>query len=372
MINPDLPIKKATEDILSRSAFAKSLARTILQNSFPSSFTIGLYGEWGSGKTSLLNMILESIEDTDESVVILRFNPWLCSDTKQLITQFFKQLASAIKLKKPASEKVWELVDQYADLFDTAEFVPVVGPFAAKLGKVFGKGANQRVTERKGDLQKSKDQIIKKINEDNIKIIVTIDDIDRLSEEEIIGIFQLVKALADFPNTTYLLAFDYNVVVQALGNVQHGDGKEYLEKIVQVPFEIPAPSMTSIHNTLFQKLDAILGVIPEERWNKAVWAELFHYGLKPYIKSIRDVIRYTNVFMLKYELLKDETDPVDLLGLTALQVFEPTVYSRLPHYKDTLCGSDYDLSYERQKEKQNMVRKAVACFLHNKSTKSCR
>ena len=177
MINPDLPIKKATEDILSRSAFAKSLARTILQNSFSSSFTIGLYGEWGSGKTSLLNMILESIYNTDESVVILRFNPWLCSDTKQLITQFFKQLASAIKLKKPASEKVWELVDQYADLFDTAELVPVVGPFAAKLGKVFGKGANQRVTERKGDLQKSKDQIIKKINEDNIKIIVTVNDI---------------------------------------------------------------------------------------------------------------------------------------------------------------------------------------------------
>ena len=58
MFNPDLPITKSTEDVLNRGTFAKSLAKTLLQYDQPSSFTIGLYGEWGSGKTSLLNMIL--------------------------------------------------------------------------------------------------------------------------------------------------------------------------------------------------------------------------------------------------------------------------------------------------------------------------
>lgn len=70
-----------------------------------------------------------------------------------------------------------------------------------------------------------------------------------------LAVFQLVKALADFPNTVYLLAFDYKVVIQALKKVQHGDGKEYLEKIIQVPFEIPAPSIDTIHKTLFSKLN---------------------------------------------------------------------------------------------------------------------
>lgn len=71
---------------------------------------------------------------------------------------------------------------------------------------------------------------------------------------------------------------------------------------------------------------------------------------KKYINSIRDVIRFTNVLLLKYELLKDETDPVDLLGLTCLQVFEPSVYSKLPKYKEILCGGNYSYSYGRQKE----------------------
>ena len=158
--------------------------------------------------------------------------------------------------------------------------------------------------------------------EENLKIVVSIDDIDRLSEEEIIAVFQLVKALADFPKTIYLLAFDYDVVVKALRKVQHGDGKEYLEKVIQVPIEIPAPSIKSIHEALFSKLNTILGDISEERLNKAAWAELFQFGLKEYIKSIRDVIRYTNVFSLKYELLKNETDIVDLLGVACLQVLD--------------------------------------------------
>ena len=368
MISPDLPITKSIEDKLNRGAFAKSLAKTISQYSFPSSFTIGLYGEWGSGKTSLVNMVLEAVEDIDNSAIMLRFNPWLCTDPKQLITQFFKQMATAIKLKKPKAEKAWELIDQYADVFEAASLIPIAGTIISAAGKTLAKEANDRVEQRTKDLQESKNQIVNKMKEENIKIIVSIDDIDRLSEEEIIAIFQLVKALADFPNTVYLLAFDYDVVVHALSKVQHGDGKEYLEKIIQVPFEIPAPSIANIHEALFSKLDSILGEIPEERWAKATWAELFQFGLQNYIKSIRDVIRYTNVVLLKYELLKDETDPVDLLGLTSLQVFEPALYSKLPSYKNTLCGSDYFYSYERQKADEEKVKEMISLLLPNDET----
>lgn len=60
MISPDLPITKASEDKLNRESFAESLAKVILQSAFPTSFTMGLYGAWGSGKTSLLNMVIRS------------------------------------------------------------------------------------------------------------------------------------------------------------------------------------------------------------------------------------------------------------------------------------------------------------------------
>lgn len=358
MISPDLPITKSSEDKLNRESFAESLANVILQSTFPTSFTVGLYGAWGSGKTSLLNMVIEQVERRSTDVVILRFNPWLCSDPKQLITQFFKQLASAIKIKKPAADTVCELVDQYADLFDAASIIPYAGSAIAAAGKVFTTKARNRINRKSNDMQGQKDEIIRTMVKENLKIIVSIDDIDRLSEEEIIAVFQLVKALADFPNAVYLLAFDYDVVVHALATVQHGDGREYLEKVIQVPFEIPAPSMASIHDALFSKLNGVLGDIPDSQWDKATWAELFQYGIKNYIKSIRDVIRYSNVFYLKYQLLQSETDPVDLLGLTCLQVFEPAVYSVLNNYRDTLCGSISSYSQNRRTDEDN-VKKAV-------------
>lgn len=359
MLSPDLPIAKLEEDGLNRGSFAESLAKTLVQYSFPSSLTIGLYGEWGSGKTSLLNMVFENVERIDDGVVVLRFNPWLCSDPKQLVTQFFKQMATAIKLKKRAADKAWELIDQYADILGATSVIPVAGEIVAAFTKVLTKKAEEEAKERTNDLQESKNQIIKKLKDEKIKIIVSIDDIDRLSEEEIVAVFQLVKSLADFPNTIYVLAFDYDVVVRALGKVQHGDGKEYLEKIVQVPFEIPAPNIDDIHEALFSKLNRILGDIPEEDWDKETWVELFQQGIKNYIRSIRDVIRYTNVFSLKYELLKNETSVVDLLGLTCLQVFEPTVYSKLPSYKDILCGERRSFSHERQKETEEKVERAI-------------
>ena len=118
--------------------------------------------------------------------------------------------------------------------------------------------------------------------------------------------------------------------------------------------------MESIHDALFSKLNGILGDIPDNRWDKATWAELFQYGVKNYIKSIRDVIRYSNVFYLKYQLLQGETDPVDLLGLTCLQVFEPAIYSTLNNYKDMLCGSIGSYSYDRQKIDEEKIKKAVS------------
>lgn len=363
MLSADEPIKKSEDDKLNRRSFADSLAKTIIQNSFSSSFSIGLYGKWGSGKTSLVNMVLETVKEDEPNAIIVRFNPWLCSDPKQLISQFLKQLSAAIKLKTSVLEDACNLIDQYALAFDVGSILADTNLVAALLSsaglKFLAKLASSRLQKTTGDLQEKKNQIADKLHKDGIKIIVYIDDIDRLSEDEIIAVFQLVRSVADFPNTVYLLTFDYDVVVHALSKVQYGDGKEYLEKIIQVPFEIPAANVERIHRLLFDRLDSIMGN-DIKYWDRAIWSEVFSYGIRRYIQTVRDVVRYANVYMLKYELLKDETDPVDLLALTAIQVFEPSLYSKLPGYQDYLCGSGEYILYERQEDLEERVKKALS------------
>lgn len=363
MLSADEPIKKSEDDKLNRRSFTESLAKTIVQNSFSSSFSIGLYGKWGSGKTSLVNMVLETVKEDEPNAIIVRFNPWLCSDPKQLISQFLKQLSAAIKLKTSVLEDVCNLINQYALAFDVGSILADTNLVAALLSsaglKFLDKLASSRLQKTTGDLQEKKNQIADKLNKDGIKIIVSIDDIDRLSEDEIIVVFQLVRSVADFPNTVYLLTFDYDVVVHALSKVQYGNGKEYLEKIIQIPFEIPTANVERIHRVLFDRLDYIMGH-DLKHWDKVIWSEVFSYGIKHYIQTVRDVVRYANVYMLKYELLKGETDSVDLLALTALQVFEPSLYSKLPGYKDYLCGSSEYTLYERQIELEEKVKKALS------------
>lgn len=358
MINNDLPIKYAIEDKLNRSTFAKNLAQSIVGFTSPSSFAIGLYGKWGSGKTSLVNMVLENVELRDKDIVIVRFNPWLCSDARQLIVEFFKQLSRAIKLKKNVADIAWKLVDQFAGLLESSSLVPYLGGVLAPAGKELQSIAKERNNEQKADLQKQKDDIAKKLQESGLRIVVSIDDIDRLSEKEIASVFQLVKSLADFPNTIYLLAFDYDVVINALKDVQYGKGKEYLEKVIQVPFEIPMPNLESIHDILISQLNKIVEDASQHKLDPSEWNNIFQTGIKTYVQTIRDAIRYVNVFSIKYSLLKDETDLSDLLGLTCLQVFEPEVYSKLPHLKSGLCGSNETYTYNGKNGKIEETRKA--------------
>ena len=339
MIINDMPITTSSEDRLNRASFAKCLSQAILGYSQPASFSIGIYGKWGIGKTSLLNMTLENVAAHDPDAVILRFNPWLCSDARQLIIQFFRQLSGAIHLKNIA-ETVWQLVDEFANLLNAASLAPYLGGFIGPAGQSLKNVLEDHVGAYRDDLQRQKNAIERAMQDKNVKIVVSIDDIDRLSETEIVAVFQLVKSLADFPNTVYLLAFDYDVVVNALEKIQYGKGREYLEKVIQVPFEIPAPKLESIHAVLTSKLNELLADLPQERLNETEWYHIYEYGVHEYVRTIRDVNRYVNVFSLKYALLKDETDLTDLLGLTCLQVFEPETYSKLPRLGDGLCGSN--------------------------------
>lgn len=209
-------------------------------------------------------------------------------------------------------------------------------------------------------LQTIKDEIVEKLKELKQKIVIFIDDIDRLSDEEIVTTFKLVKLLADFPYVTYVLAFDYEVVAEALNRVQHNRGKEYMEKIIQVPIAIPIAGEFDVKEVFENRVERILGTDKFNRVKKDLrWKALFSEGIIRFLHTIRDVNRYCNLVRIRYLMLKDDINCIDLLGICCLQIFENTIYQRLPFHKDLLCRTNRVFSDKLYSDKtiKNIVKK---------------
>ncbi|MCE5211822.1 MAG: hypothetical protein LLG40_09740 [Deltaproteobacteria bacterium] len=363
MFRSDQPIDSYKEDLLGRHSFAKALAKAILSYEKNDSISIGLFGEWGSGKTSIINMTLEEIKviSTKPTPLIIKFNPWNFSDQNQLIHQFFNELSSILCRDDSAKKyiKLGRAIQKYSRFFEPLSYVPTLDFIgkAAKAVKGVGVAAEKAGETDAKNLSVIKSELNSLLDKISTKLIIVIDDIDRLNNTEIRQIFQLVKSLADFPNTIYLLSFDKDVVINALKKVQEGSGNDYLEKVVQVPFEIPQISKREVEHFLFNKLDELIHDIPENRWDQTYWGNIYHSGLKHFFKNIRDVNRYLNSLSFGFNLVKEEVNPVDFIAIAAIQVFIPDLYKNIKDNKDLFAGinNDSHASAEARKSEQSKI-----------------
>ncbi len=206
MFNSDQPIQKANQDLLRRGPFASSLGESLMNYRGTESVVIGLFGAWGSGKTSILNMAMEHIQAMSEKLsasekpILIRFNPWNFSDQNQLISQFFKQISSALKRRDYAGtvKEIGERLESYATLFEPVALVTPIGPpalFLSKWVKGWGSAAKKIASLKSANLDSVKTELNNLLGKQSRKIIVVIDDIDRLNNTEIRQVFQLVKSL---------------------------------------------------------------------------------------------------------------------------------------------------------------------------------
>ena len=335
MFGSDKPIEKIENDKLNRKSFSQQLAHAILSYTSQDNFTIGLCGRWGTGKTSIINMVIEEMtnktSDLPNKPIIVKFNPWNYSDTAQLIQQFFTTIMSEIGISPSGKElkRVGSALEKYSEIFEYSQYIPVVGKYLKPikdLVKEFGTEVSE-VALQKNSLESVKVEVIDALKSQNQKIIVIIDDIDRLNNEQIRLIFQLVNCVAGFPNMIYLLSFDKSVVIRALEDEQKCNGEEYLEKIIQVPFDVPEAKKSDVHELLFDQLNNLwFGEIPSGNFEKEYWSKVYNNCLSPLLNTIRDVNRVINVYKFKYGLLHSETNCIDLLAITTLQVCAPNIF----------------------------------------------
>ena len=335
----DKPINKISEDLLGRAPFSFQLAKAINNYNENSGLVIGIYGGWGTGKTSIINMIEnEIINFEDDKTIFIRFSPWNYSDKDNLIRLFFESLK--IKLNIHHNKNIDNAIDNYLEALDILTFIPGVNYTIVGIIKKFIKAFRKK--NEAFDLEANKKYLEKQLSAINKKIIVVIDDLDRLTNIQIRETFQLVKQVADFPNVIYILSMDREVVARALTEVQNIDGNDYLEKIVQIPFEIPKIGKDKLQYILNSKIEKIIESSSDKlEININYWSKVYFKCIEPYINTIRDVNRVINTFQFRFPVLIQETCFEDLFAITVLEVLEPKLYKWIRENKTFLLSQSY-------------------------------
>lgn len=352
MIIPDKPISSLKEDLLGRAPFAQRLGNTIRDWKEEESVVLGLFGPWGCGKTSILNMAIGHIEkstndwEKEKKPIIIKFNPWNFSEQNTLLLSYFQHLFSVVDNKVSIKNRDFrKQIDSLAKALGAFEVLP-------GFGRIFV-GAEGLLKRRypPETLDELKEKVAKYFKSLDRRIIIVMDDIDRLTNIEIRQLFQLIKINADFPNTIYLLAFDRNIVENALSREQNNTGRAYLEKIVQVGFDVPIVHATLIQQYLFKHLDEALTNLPEERWDNERWDNLFHAGFKAFFRTLRDVKRFLGSFAFNFASVFEEVNPVDFVCIEALRVFAPNVYQEISANKELFTkAAGFNLGNQQKAE----------------------
>jgi hypothetical protein len=329
----DDPAVRQEDDAFNRWPFSERLADTIANfDAGAGAPVIGIYGKWGSGKTSVLNFLKSALADKHADKVVLHpFNPWLFKDPETLLQSFFAELGKAMqKSSKTLGDNVGQLLQDYSGLFG---LIPGVGSAMSKIAEQGGKALTRSMEE-------VRDQVCAMMKTAEKKVVVLIDDLDRLDRDEVLQMLKLVRLTANFPNVVYLLAFDDEMVSRAIAQKYgSGDdaGRQFLEKIVQYPFTLPAVSRQRLMTFVEQQAKSACSqagiALAETDWE--MFRMLALDCLARRLTTPRQAIRYGNALRFALPMMKGEVNVLDQMGVEGMRVLYPTLYAAVRDNKET-------------------------------------
>ncbi|WP_299966112.1 P-loop NTPase fold protein [uncultured Roseobacter sp.] len=342
----DLPLDNEESDRLGFGAIADQLAKAFLQNDLTDGFVIGVEGPWGSGKSSLVSLALNRLSNEENGPDVIRFEPWLIGGRDELLRQLFIQLEPAVVKLAPsdANDDVRKLLRSYAQvssglatLTDAAGLLGL--PWAeriARFARLSGSRASELANQSLSELRQKLRSQLEKLRR---PIVVFIDDLDRLEPNEAAEVLRLVRAVADFPNVGYILAYDPTVLAHALEkSVSIPDGKSYLEKIVQASFRVPLTQHFDLQNWLSSEVEELVAgrVLTEDQ--KSRLSTVMESWVNGHLATPRDVVRVLNFLRLNWLPMIDQVDPADAVFLQIVRTKKPKLYDWIEQYVFSLSA----------------------------------
>ena len=347
----DKPITSSEQDKFGFNNLAKKIAAAISNSKNIEGAVLAINGSWGVGKSSLINLIVNEInelnQESDKSeIVISRFNCWWIRGEEALISEFFRQMFGIIKSR--SKEKIRKVITGIGSriLLNTST---VLGYISNSIVH----GSSDAVTnslnliakslEQEENLDKLHSELGELLRNGNKRYLVIIDDIDRLLPEESLLIFKLIKTIGRLPNFTYLIAYDRSVAENLIQEKFPVDNPHFLEKIVQIGFDVPHSPRTIIKYEFLKFIEREMSIK-----NPTDDFQFRHHFVKimfPRIITPRDLVKICNTLSITWPAVEKEVDYADFIAIEVIRIFYPNLYSVIKNLKHDLVADKIGMAY---------------------------
>lgn len=278
----DSPIETPAEDKFDYYSEAKHIATTLSLLPENKAVSVAVLSPWGNGKTSFVNLIKYAIRYGNQGKsmfehVIVDFNPRKSKNVASIQEDFFKVLIDTI----PNEAKIHRKISSYIESIGLQDIHPIAMLFT-------------------GIIRESKQDATSEVNDAidclGKRLVVFIDDFDRLTDVEIVEVLKLIDNNAAFRHTVFITAYDESAVSNALKKYESGNGIAYIDKFFTLRFHLPLRSDWSIVNAMYQqlreKVESDIELLPIINKRYGIVAEC--------IRNLRDVKSFCNMFQIDY------------------------------------------------------------------------
>ena len=348
----DRAIEASELDRLGFRDVASRLATALVSSGISGKFVVGLEGQWGSGKSSLLNLLRSELEKLQSEAPhsVVAFEPWLVGNRDALLGALFAALLAAISKVETsrgdtsrettaAIRRATEAARGFAvALSKLGDIVEVVGTATAIapigwMGKGF-KAMGSAVERGKASkpLSEHKKELVEALTKLGHRFIVTIDDLDRLDPAEALEVLRLTRSVADLPGVIYVLCYDGEVLARSIERAASvNDGHAYLEKIVQTTIMVPRSEAFQLRYWLADELKEFASSLDDDALDRLRSVVDVEGGRQ--LTTPRNVNRVLDSLRLVWPVLQPQgIDLADLVWLQLVKDGAPKLYRWVEEY----------------------------------------
>lgn len=344
LLNDD-PISKFDDDKLDYDPIVNKLSHILLNENHTKSISIGLVGPWGNGKSSVIHMVKNTIEADkkyiDNDIISIHFLPYLNHNENDIINEFFTTLSNELSnYNGKLSNQLLNYSQKLTDLYKEKNITNFI--------------ENQITNFSKTSANELYEKIDKTLEEVNKKIIVFIDDLDRLNQNEILQVLKLIRNTANFRNTFFVVAMDKEYVINRLKTSDDVLNTKFIDKFFQLEIYLPEIDKNILRNYFVSELKKPFENSPidfDSRIDIAINKKELLFN--DYIKNFRDVKRVINQVKYDISLYKEDFSYLNLKDFINFTFFK----LKFPKYmKDFNDNRDNFLEFDSSTGTYNLIR----------------